>query len=111
MKESYPKSYLYKQIVQAKLFIDHHYAENIDVGAIADQAYFSKYHFLRLFKSIYGKTPHQYLTNYRIEQAKKMLSNSQRGKLDIALSCGFADQAHFTRVFKKVVGITPKQFC
>ena len=60
MNDEYQKAYLYRQIVQAKLYIDQHYAENIDVQNIAYQAHFSKFHFLRLFKSIYGKTPHQY---------------------------------------------------
>lgn len=64
--EHYPKVYLYKRIVQAKLFIDQHYAKPIDVSNISDEASFSKFHFLMRFKKIYGKTPHQYLTRVRI---------------------------------------------
>lgn len=63
-----PKIYLYRRIVLAKLFIDEHYAEDIDLDAIAGEASFSKFHFIRLFKMAYGKTPHQYLTRVRIEQ-------------------------------------------
>lgn len=47
-------------MVQAKLFIDFNYAESIDISNIADEACFSKFHFIRLFKKIYGRTPHQY---------------------------------------------------
>ena len=47
----YPKLYLYRRIVQAKLFIDSHYAGDIDLEQIADEAYFSKFHFCRLFKT------------------------------------------------------------
>jgi AraC-like DNA-binding protein len=68
--ELYPKVYLYRRIVQAKLFIDTHYADKIDLEHISDEAYFSKFHFIRLFKSIYGKTAHQYLTFVRIEKAQ-----------------------------------------
>ena len=68
--EHYPKIYLYRRIVQAKLFIDKFYSEKIDLDNISDEAYFSKFHFIRLFKSIYGKTPHQYLTTVRIEKAQ-----------------------------------------
>ena len=50
--EQYEKLYLYKRIVQSKLFIDNNFADNIDLDKIADQACFSKFHFVRLFKSI-----------------------------------------------------------
>ncbi len=61
--EQYPKVYLYQRIVQAKLFIDRNYADKIDIDNISDEAFFSKFHFIRLFKRIYGKTPYQYLTS------------------------------------------------
>ena len=79
--EQYPKIYLYKRIVQAKLFIDNNYAEDIDLDNIADEAYFSKFHFIRLFKNIYGSTPHHYLRQVRIEHAKQLLA---KNKLDEA---------------------------
>ena len=68
-----PKLDLYRRIVQAKLFIDSNFAERIDAGEIADEACYSKFHFIRTFKSIYGWTPHQYLTHVRVERAKEIL--------------------------------------
>ena len=68
--EHYPKIYLVRRVVQAKLFIDEHYAERLDLDNISDEACFSKFHFIRLFRNIYGKTPHQYLTTVRIEKPK-----------------------------------------
>src|ERR1043166_8607079 len=70
---SYPKVYLYRRIVQAKLYIDSHFAEPLDLDNIADEAFFSKFHFIRLFSKSYGRTPHQYLTFVRIRQAKVLL--------------------------------------
>ncbi len=75
MAEEYPKIYLYKRIVQAKLFMDEHFCEKIDLDNIADEACFSKFHFIRLFKSIYGITPHQYLIRSRIERSMEMLQS------------------------------------
>jgi len=69
-KDQYPKVYLYRRIVQAKLFIDRHFAEKIDLTNIAEEATFSKFHFIRLFKKVYGKPPHQYLISVRVEKAK-----------------------------------------
>jgi len=66
INEPYPRMYLYRRLVQAKLFIDTHFAEPIDLNAIADEAYFSKFHFIKQFKSIYKRTPHQYLIHVRI---------------------------------------------
>ena len=63
------------RIVKAKLFIDDRFADNIDLGNIANQANFSKFHFIRLFKSIYGLTPKNYLIKTRIDKAKKIFSN------------------------------------
>ena len=107
--EQYEKMYLYKRIVQAKLFIDNHYAENIDLSNIAHEAYFSKFHFVRLFKSIYGKTPHLYLTAVRINKAKELLKNNL-SVLDVCLLVGFDSPTSFTATFKKNTGSTPSAF-
>jgi AraC-like DNA-binding protein len=107
--EQYEKMYLYKRIVQAKLFIDNHYAESIDLTNIAHEAYFSKFHFVRLFKSIYGKTPHLYLTAVRINKAKELLKKNMP-ILDVCLLVGFDSPTSFTAVFKKNTGSTPSAF-
>ena len=107
--EQYEKMYLYKRIVQAKLFIDSHFSENIDVSNIADEACFSKYHFIRLFKSIYGKTPHHYLTQVRVNKARLLLAEGNT-IMDVCVSIGFDSPTSFTAVFKKVVGKTPSAF-
>jgi AraC-like DNA-binding protein len=107
--EQYQKLYLYKRLVQAKLFIDKHYSEAIDLSNIADEAHFSKFHFIRLFKTIYGKTPHHYLTQVRIDQAKLLLAKNIP-VTEVSLSVGFDSTTSFTGLFKKVVGITPSAF-
>ena len=109
MAEQYPKIYLYKRIVQAKLFIDSNYARKIDLDNISDEAYFSKFHFIRLFKSIYDKTPYQYLTQVRIENAKYFL----RRDYSVSNACfqvGFDSITSFTGLFKKHEGKTPSEY-
>jgi AraC-like DNA-binding protein len=107
--QDYPKIYLYRRVVQAKLFIDDHFAENIDLDNIADEAYFSKFHFIRLFKSIYNKTPHQYLIQVRIEKAKLLLA-TEISVSDVCFSIGFTSMGSFSSLFKRVVGISPSHF-
>lgn len=107
--EHLPKIYLYRRIVQAKLFIDAHYAESINLDAIADEAYFSKFHFIRLFKMAYGKTPHHYLTSVRIEKAKLLLQSSGT-VADVCYSVGFDSVSSFTGLFKRVTTKTPSVY-
>jgi AraC-like DNA-binding protein len=105
----YPKVYLYRQIVQAKLFIDNNYPDNIDLENIASEAHFSKYHFTRLFKSIYRKAPHQYLTTVRIEKAMELLRTG-RPVSEVCYSVGFESLSSFSGLFKRMVGISPSQY-
>ena len=107
--EQYPKVYLYKRIVQAKLFIDHNYAHKIDLDNIAYEAYFSKFHFIRLFKTIYGKTPHQYLTHVRIEQAIQLLKTND-SVTEVCFAVGFDSVSSFSGLFKRIVGESPSSY-
>ena len=91
-------------------YIAVNYSDNILLEDLAAQANLSSSHFARLFKQTIGQSPYQFLMAYRIEQAKKMLDNPNKLMVDIAMRCGFSDQAHFCRVFKKIEGVTPKQY-
>ena len=107
--ESLPKADLYRRIVQAKLFIDNNYSERIDVSEIADEACYSKFHFIRTFKSIYGKTPHQYLTAVRVEKAKAMLEQDV-SVTEACFAVGFDSLGSFVGLFKRRVGLTPSEY-
>ena len=108
-KEPYPKVYLYRRIVYAKLFIDNHFDEKIDLGNIADEAFFSKFHFIRLFSTIYKKTPHQYLSFVRIEKAKQLLITNI-SVAEVCYAVGFESVSSFTGLFKRMVGQTPAAY-
>ena len=107
--QPYPKMYLYRRLVQAKLFIDAHYAEPIDLNAIADEAYFSKFHFIKQFKSIYRLTPHQYLISRRIEKAQELLKAGSMVS-GVCYRVGFESLPSFSGLFKRVTGVTPSAY-
>lgn len=107
--EQYPKVYLYRRIVQAKLFIDAYYATKIDLNNIAGEACFSKFHFIRLFTSIYGHTPHQYLKYVRIERAKELLQKGNR-VTEVAYTVGFDSLSSFSGLFARTTGSTPSDY-
>ena len=97
----------YKQVLD---YIAINYGDNILLEDMAAEANLSPSHFSRLFKQTIGQSPYQFLMAYRVEQAKKMLGKPNALMIDIALYCGFSDQAHFSRTFKKIEGLTPKQY-
>jgi len=107
--ESFPKVYLYRRIVYAKLFIDEHFAENIDLDNIAGEAFFSKYHFIRLFNDVYKKTPHQYLSQTRIDKAKQLLAEGMPATR-ACYAVGFESTSSFAGLFKRVTGQTPSAY-
>lgn len=108
MKET-PNIYLYRRIVQAKLFIDSHFAEAIDLDNIAGEAWFSKYHFIRLFRQTYGKTPHQYLTWVRIGEAKKLLA-AGNSVTETCHAVGFESVSSFTGLFRSRTSVNPSVY-
>lgn len=108
-EEEYPKFYLYKRIVQAKLFIDAHFSETLDLGNISEEATFSKFHFIRIFRKVYDKTPHQYLTSVRIENAMRLLKLN-KSVTETCFEIGFESMSSFSGLFKRSVGISPSAY-
>jgi AraC-like DNA-binding protein len=108
-EKEYPKGYLYKRIVQAKLFIEQHFPEPIDLDNIAGEASFSKFHFIRLFKNAYGQTPYQYLSHLRITKAKDLLKSGLPVN-EVCLLVGFDSVSSFSGLFKRSTGSTPSAF-
>ena len=96
-------------MVKAKLYIDEHFTTNIDLDNISKQAHFSKFHFIRLFSSIYGLTPRNYLIKKRIDQAKKYLAGGH-SVLETGLMVGLESPTSFAGMFKKLTGFTPSHY-
>jgi len=108
-KNIYPKEYLCDHIINAKNFIDQNFANNINLNGIAGEAYFSKFHFLRLFKLIYGQTPHQYLTGVRIKKARQLLQTGLPVS-EVCFLTGFESISSFKGLFKRYTGFTPASY-
>jgi AraC-like DNA-binding protein len=108
-EEIHPKMYIYKRIVEAKLYIDQNYSDKIDLSQISNQAHFSKYHFLRLFKNAFGMSPHQYLTDLRISKSKILLKQRISPK-EVCHRVGFESFPSFSALFKKRIGLSPKEY-
>lgn len=84
--------------------------QTVTLAAVAEAVQMSYFHFSRAFKQSIGVSPNIYMTERRIERAKKLLSETELPIADIALRTGFASQSHFTTTFRKLVRTTPKAF-
>lgn len=91
-------------------YIQEHYQESIDVDSICNEIGFSKYYFCKVFKKQQGKTIHQYLTDYRIKNAKEMLAYSKLSVNTIATQVGFKNSLTFIRAFERTVNMTPSEY-
>lgn len=97
-------------IMKSTEYLQNNYGEKIAIDDLRNQARMSRSTFLRVFQKYYGVTPSEYLTNYRIEQSKKLLLETDKSIAEIAINCGFFDSSHFIRIFRTKIGVSPMSF-
>lgn len=79
------------------------------VQRMADEACYSLYHYIKVFKQHVGITPHKFQIQSRIRKAQRMIESGEMST-DVALKLGFYDQSHFIKCFKSIVGLTPSEY-
>ncbi len=94
----------------AMQYMSVNYRENQRISDIADRYFLSVDYFTRTFKKFTGKTPKEYLTFCRIDEAAILLRGTNLSVAEIASEAGFASQSLFTRVFRRVYGCTPLEY-
>ena len=99
-----------RRAVETALWIDAHSHRQVDLEDAAAQAGISPFHFLRLFASVLGVTPHQYLVRSRLRHAARLLAGDGRSITDVAYDVGFGDLSNFVRTFHRAAGIPPRKF-
>src|ERR1700761_4359730 len=101
---------VYKKIISAKVYIDQHFQEPVDLDRLSREACLSRFHFHRLFTRIYRLTPHQYLTRKRLEHARRSLTGKQGTIIEICNEVGFESIGSFSTLFKKEIGHPPANY-
>jgi len=87
-----------------------HPAEDFRLEQLAALAGLSKFHFHRLFKNAVGEAPSHYLLKVRMHEAKRLLRETKRSVVDVALEVGYANPSHFARFFRRETGLTPSDY-
>ena len=91
-------------------YLQEHLAEEISLSVLAKEFYLSPQYISQLFKTEIGVGFLAYLTNIRMERAKKLLLTTNLSIAEVSEQSGYADYRVFTKVFKKSEGITPSQY-
>ncbi len=90
--------------------IEHSFQSEVSLASLAEEAGYSRGHFLKMFRTSTGMTPHHYLLKRRIDHARSLLKRPEISIIDVAADCGFSSQAHLTQVFREHVGVTPGDY-
>lgn len=91
-------------------YITENFSQDISLDSLADRFSYSKDHIVRVFKSVYKITPHQYLLQCRVCYAKLLLSSERISAAEVAAECGFADSSAFYRAFVRLEGVSPAKY-
>lgn len=101
-----------KELSEIKQYMEEHFHEPLSIGQLAEMANISPKYFVDLFKKNFGQSAMKYLSELRINEAKRyLLSAGEQLRLrDIALKVGYSDEFYFSRKFKKEVGVSPSDY-
>jgi AraC-like DNA-binding protein len=89
-----------------RAYVEDHLAESIHVEHLSNAVQLSRSYFCRAFRQTFGQTPHAYVVSRRISRAKTLMLDG-KSLSEIALLCGFSDQAHFSNLFREETGESP----
>lgn len=97
------------RIRRAIEFLDNNIYRNPSLKELSASAYFSEFHFQRIFTSHIGITPGQYIKNRRLERSISKLHFTKESITKIALDSGYSSSANYSKAFKKMYGVSPRK--
>jgi AraC family transcriptional regulator len=99
---------LWKRVILARDYLHAHLNGSVGLSDLASIACLSPFHLLRVFQSAFRQTPHQYLTQLRLERAKFLLEKTAIPVSEICLHCGFTSLGSFGALFRRSCGMSPR---
>ena len=105
-----PREDVNRRMLRARDEMDRRYAEPLDLPALAALTHLSPSRFGRVFRDVFGETPHRYLQRRRVERAMALLRQTDRPVTQVAWDVGFSSLGTFSRTFSAIVGCSPSEF-
>ena len=97
-----------KSVQKSLAFIEDHLEDDIDIHDLAKTSGYSPYHFQKIFNHVTGDSVKSYVKKRRITEAAKLLSESKKSVIDVAMQFRYGSREAFSRAFKQVYGLSPK---
>jgi AraC family transcriptional regulator len=104
------KKELFRRVNKGKQFIDANFLNPLETFDIACECGLSEYHFYRIFKAVFGVSPHQYIIHKKLHFAKTRIEAFKQSITDVATESGFSDVYSFSKSFKKCYGVSPSVY-
>jgi AraC-like DNA-binding protein len=99
----------HRAVRQIKTYLQENYCQNVTLEQLATLTHLNRSYLIRVFRDEVGLPPYAYLTQVRVDKAKRLLVEGLPPS-QVALAVGLADQSHLNRFFKRIVGVTPKRY-
>ncbi|TPN81247.1 helix-turn-helix domain-containing protein [Aquimarina algicola] len=99
-----------KRLLIVRDFIHDNIGDKLSLDLLSNISSLSKFHLYSSFKTVFGKTPHQYINWLRLSKAKHYILKGDFTASEIALILGFSDLPSFSKLFKKAYGVSPSNF-
>lgn len=99
-----------RRVLRGRDIIESEWDRPLPLEQIAQRAAMSPYHFHRRYREAFGMTPLEHLTRNRLDQARRLLEETDSTVLEICLEVGFESQPSFTRLFRTRFGLPPGRY-
>lgn len=104
------ESSVVRRLWRARDFIYTEFPTQLSLASVAAEANYSPFHFNRLYRSVFGEAPTGYLIRRRMEEAARMIVESDATILEVVLAVGYGSQATFCERFRRFTGFSPNEY-
>jgi AraC-like DNA-binding protein len=100
----------FRRLCRARDLLAAEYQSSVSLNQAAREACLSPFHFHRLFRATFGETPHDFLTNLRMDRARRLLASGEMSVTEVCLEVGYSSLGSFSTKFQSLVGRPPTQY-
>ena len=101
---------VFRRLVRARDLLHEVHDRPLTIDAVAREVEISPFHFIRLFESVFGLTPHQFRIQSRLDRARQLLAKGQHSVTEVCMEVGFSSVGSFSDLFTRRVGATPSAY-